>query len=542
LHTIDEPLSPFRINEIPLPYILKPGETLQILITFAPTQPGVINTSVGFLFDGSNEAKLIYLSGNGVETVSTGTTFTLQDIEGNNIPIINFGKVFLYDTKDIRLKIVNNSDTNEITINSIQLSNQTEFNIVGLTVPLTLKPKEAREFKVSLIPSRIGNITGTLSIKDTAGSEVIVDLTAEITDFKIKTDTGTVIDYVKLSQTPYPISKPSNFVPFGAYSFIIDTGDNTNPKTVEVAITLVSIPSNLAVYKVKSDGSWVKIPDIKVSGSSVIYSIQDNGALDTNNEIGKIEDPIVVGSETDSGMENTNESNPVPEISGGGGGCSLSKNSSPDYTLLIILLILITLRIFNMRKGVMISLLSVSALMFNSCGTGVSSDSGGSVLVDTLSVEPTYISADVVDAYDDNGDNICERYVIPADDITVSVTFKSYPVQDSILPSDVTIYKYTVEYYPVDSSSPPLSAATYLITCTIKPETETTCNFTVASHKLKSYIVNNRLYGANYNLKITAYGNEVLYDNDLKFEIAGGYIIFDQFISDNDADCTPTKP
>ncbi|WP_456393183.1 hypothetical protein [Persephonella sp.] len=238
----------------------------------------------------------------------------------------------------------------------------------------------------------------------------------------------------------------------------------------------------------------------------------------------------------------TENTNPPPSIGGGGGGCSVSK-SSPDYLLLLgIIILLIGMRVLKMRKTfTALFVISLSSL-FVSCGTGPGSDTGGSVFVNALNVDPNYISADVIDAYDDNSDNVCDRFVIPADDIVVNITFKSEAVSDTVKASDVNFYKYVVEYFPVRSDSPRLEAKSYVTTCTVKPDTETTCTFTVASHNLKQFIVENNLYGADYNVKITAFGNEVLYDNEIKLEIAAGYIVFDQFLGDNDAACTPTRP
>ncbi len=174
--------------------------------------------------------------------------------------------------------------------------------------------------------------------------------------------------------------------------------------------------------------------------------------------------------------------------------------------------------------------------LLNSCGTGPGSDVGNSVFIDTLGIDPNYIQADIVDRKDYDGDNICDDYVIPASNVTVSVTFKSVPIKSGVIPSDVTFTSYTVEYYPANSTSPRINPRKYPTACTVQPETETTCSFVVAAQDLKADFYNNNQTGI-YNIKLIIHGNEVLYDNDVKIEV-GAHIMFDQFIGDNDDNCS----
>lgn len=195
-----------------------------------------------------------------------------------------------------------------------------------------------------------------------------------------------------------------------------------------------------------------------------------------------------------------------------------------------------------MRKTAVTGLFAAIGIFISSCGTGPGSDVGNSVFIETLNIDPTYITADIVDRKDIDGDGTCDYYVISAENVLVNVTFKSTPVgTTNIVPSDVIITKYTVEYYPANSTSPAISPQTFPTTCTIKSETETTCYFIVASYDLKeifyNYYINNNLTGS-YHIKIKAEGNEVLYDKDITLEF-GAEIKFDQFLGANDDPCTP---
>ncbi|WP_457623995.1 hypothetical protein [Persephonella sp.] len=287
-----------------------------------------------------------------------------------------------------------------------------------------------------------------------------------------------------------------------------------------------SIPIKI-VFSPESSVRYSTMIVIENNASEVSIYLQGLGSIETET--------------TNNEVTYTDTTNPPPSI-GGGGGCSISKSSSDYFLIFSIITLLTGLRVFRMKKILSTFLIFSLSLILTSCGTGPGSDNGGSVFVNVLSVDPNYISADVIDAYDDNNDNVCDRYVIPADDIVVNITFKSEAISDNVKASDVSFYKYVVEYYPVRTNFPGLEAKSYLTTCTVKPNEETTCTFTVASHNLKQFIVENGLYGADYNVKITAYGNEVLYDNEIKVEIAAGYIVFDQFLGANDAACTPSRP
>jgi hypothetical protein len=55
----------------------------------------------------------------------------------------------------------------------------------------------------------------------------------------------------------------------------------------------IPLPPNGLAYKVDGD-SFRLIPGATVRGSSVRYTIVDNGDLDQNNNLGEIEDPVTV--------------------------------------------------------------------------------------------------------------------------------------------------------------------------------------------------------------------------------------------------------
>ena len=355
LENIDNPLSPFTVEGITTPITLTPGQEIQVLVKFAPTEATVTQTSVGFLFNTDSNPKLIYLKGTGVSTsTTTAGTLSFEDINGNNINILGFGKVFIGDKKDITVRIANNTNS-DITISSIDLGDTNNFSLLGLIPPSVIPANSYKEIKVSFIPTSIGNLNTTLTITDTSGNSIKIDLTGESTDFKISTDIGTVEDFNSLPTIPFSYNKPSTFNTYKAYSFKINTGDNQNEQTVTVSITLNTSISNPSVYKILTDGTWKKIGNITVSGNTISYQIKDNGELDTNPQTGIIEDPIVVGTETTTGSSGTGGTTTgtstaptIKEPSSSGGGCVMSNKT--DYSLLVLLMSIAIILIRRVKR------------------------------------------------------------------------------------------------------------------------------------------------------------------------------------------------
>ncbi len=321
---------------------LYPNTSYPVTVIFHPQVAGSIQSVITVNSNASQSVE-IYLQGIGT---ITGGNWTVLDQYRNPIPTLNFGEVFVNDKKDAKIMIVNNSSVNNVTISSYTLSDTTNFFILGLNTPLTINPSNHHEFTVSYIPTEAGNHTATLTITDSLGNSYEVKIIGEGTTYKVATDSGTVTDFLQLANIPFVDSKPAGFTPERAFSFKINTGNTTTPQTVNVTITLDKLPSNLALYKIKSDGTWVKISNFAVSGNSITYPILDNGNLDANNQIGIIEDPVAVGSETSGTGDATNP----PGASGSNGGCSFGGGS--NYTLLSLILILISIiyrRIIRIR-------------------------------------------------------------------------------------------------------------------------------------------------------------------------------------------------
>ena len=89
-------------------------------------------------------------------------------------------------------------------------------------------------------------------------------------------------------------------------SFSLDGCDQTSAENIQVRIDLGSSPvASSVAMKIDQAGEWAVIPGAEIVGTVVTYSIADNGPLDTNPDLGVIDDPITVA---------------VPIITGGPGG------------------------------------------------------------------------------------------------------------------------------------------------------------------------------------------------------------------------------
>ncbi len=176
-----------------------------------------------------------------------------------------------------------------------------------------------------------------------------------------------------------------------------------------------------------------------------------------------------------------------------------------------------------------------------SCGTGGSSDTGVSTLIEATDVEPTYMTIDLVQKLDNDNQGDCTGYYIPLGD-TVQITFKSViPDNINIQPSDVQITSYTVEFRAKTNSSIPIIRETYRTICLIPAGQTKSCSFPLFEKNKKITFYRNRWFD-DFDITITVHGKEVIYDKSIDI----GNISLTARISDiqeaNEPNCTLNIP
>ncbi len=176
-----------------------------------------------------------------------------------------------------------------------------------------------------------------------------------------------------------------------------------------------------------------------------------------------------------------------------------------------------------------------------SCGTGGSSDTGVSTLIEATDVEPTYMTIDLIQKLDNDNQGDCTGYYIPLGD-TVQITFKSViPDNINIQPSDVQLTSYTVEFRPKTNSNIPIIRETYKTTCLIPAGQTKSCSFPLFEKNKKITFYRNRWFD-DFDITITVHGKEVIYDKSIDI----GNISLTARISDiqeaNEPNCTLNIP
>lgn len=76
-------------------------------------------------------------------------------------------------------------------------------------------------------------------------------------------------------------------MPYGAISFTL----NTCTATPTVRITFGDPIEGMTFYKY-SNNAWIPLAGVTINGNEARFSIEDNGAYDSNDTTGTIQDPV----------------------------------------------------------------------------------------------------------------------------------------------------------------------------------------------------------------------------------------------------------
>lgn len=209
----------FSVSSPTVPYVLNPGKSVTLNVTFAPQVAGLTGGSVQVL--GPN--LIVPLTGTGATTGVLTITPTA----------LNFGNV--EEGSSATLSSTMTATTGSVTVSSAS-SNNSQFGISGVSFPLTIAAGQTVPFSVVFSPSVIGAVSGTLTFTSNASD-------AQTTESL--TGTGTDPKYsVALSWTPStsPVSGYNVYrgLSVGAYSKIntsLDPGTTYTDSTVVAGVT-----------------------------------------------------------------------------------------------------------------------------------------------------------------------------------------------------------------------------------------------------------------------------------------------------------------
>ncbi len=141
------------------PQTLKPGDSFQFTVNFAPTQPGL---SKGNLIVGSD---LFNLTGNGLgPQLAYSYTSSAGTITLNPGGTVVFSPIAVTQSEQVTF-MVTNSGTQTAHISNIGIGEpNSPFSVSGLTLPITLAPGASTQFVLAFAPTATSFSNGTLRI------------------------------------------------------------------------------------------------------------------------------------------------------------------------------------------------------------------------------------------------------------------------------------------------------------------------------------------------------------------------------------------
>lgn len=334
--SVDSPSSPFSVDQ-PSTKALKPGESIDLVVKFAPTSAGAFSSAVSILFDHSSTPILITLTGKSGSATSSALMF--------DTTILNFGKVLVNQTATKSFKVNSTSSVNIISVTATS-----PYKVIK-TTPFTVN-STGESITVTLNSSRAGIYNGTLTMKDESGNTYQLPLYGEVVDSIIEG----VTDYVRNTTNP----NITGFSPAVAYDIVAKVGE-------PVKMIYPSLSSDAIIY-IKTKSGYQKIypqataqkqsggcvSNVSVNNGVISFTITDSSCFGTD-DTGKILTTIYIGKASTTSTPATSDGSavpPPPSVKSGGGGCSMTNNSKFDLGWLLVALTVIGVKMFRKNRRI----------------------------------------------------------------------------------------------------------------------------------------------------------------------------------------------
>lgn len=297
------------------------------IISGTPSAPGNY-VFVVQLNDASGLSATQTLSINVTGGGAVSSTVIFTDLAGNQLPSapFSFGNVFKGFSVTRSLKVLNNGASDIIFTNAAILKSisgnslETAYSSTFPSTQTTIAAGASLTFDITFVPQSAVSFPAVLVLTDTGGGTYTLPLSGAGMSVNVGVSTVTqptavVTSYASLtSQQLSTANKPSGFNINKIVDFVV-TGV-TAGGTATISVTFDSLPTNPVFYKVIGN-TWTKFVPDTITGNTITYKVTDNDVtMDSNNQLGVIHDPVVVGTDTSG---STGENNP-PAASGGGGG------------------------------------------------------------------------------------------------------------------------------------------------------------------------------------------------------------------------------
>ena len=269
----------FSVAGASIPVTLAPGQSITLVIDFAPTTTGSLNGQLSLSSDSSSGlTTLVSLSGTSTAEPNPQLTLSAMTLTFTAEPV---------GTATSQALTLTSTGTAPVTVSAASVTG-TGFSIVSGSFPTTLNPGESVSVQVQFVPTAIGNTTGQITINSTSTSGTMA---------VALNGTGTAVLVPQLSVSTTGLSFGNTSVNTASTQVITLTSTGTLAVTVNsVAVTGTSFsvvggsfpvtlaPGQNAALSVQfmptaagSDTGQVVISSNSATGSSAIVSLSGSG-------------------------------------------------------------------------------------------------------------------------------------------------------------------------------------------------------------------------------------------------------------------------
>ena len=333
LEKIDNPSEPFKvIFQERLPYELKPGEEIGVIVSFVPKEKGNYASAVGFIFDINSQPKVVNLKGSATEeSVSSLLAIKYNGIETRFISVRE--PVLVGSQKIIKITLENTSPDKRVSIVNV-VSTDTAFQVMEYTS--LIDPGKSGEISILFRPTETKLYTTNIHIEDSEGNVYIVTIQA----------IGTTVIGADNVTTTKPIRSlvlPRTYIPMDAF-VIYAKGTN-------VKLKFAYDISSYTILKQLNNGEWKELYPNNETGCIInvaydktnkilSFTIRDNSLCDYEPADGEVLDPLVIAKKIDSSTIGQSPTTPSITIDTGAAGAAGCNSIGGNAILILVLLLL----------------------------------------------------------------------------------------------------------------------------------------------------------------------------------------------------------
>jgi hypothetical protein len=157
----------FSVSGLSLPVTLSPKQSVTFTVIFAPTAAGSASGNLAIVSTANNSTLNIALSGTGTAQSQSSVPPALAASSST----LSFGNVQTSKSTNLSETLTNTGGA-ALTISQATIS-ATGFSVSGLSLPVTLSPKQSVTFTVIFAPTAAGSASGNLAIVSTANNSTL---------------------------------------------------------------------------------------------------------------------------------------------------------------------------------------------------------------------------------------------------------------------------------------------------------------------------------------------------------------------------------